>query len=189
MSIRFINSGSGGGGFPPDWTQIGYSNTPESLINDFNYSKNIYDNWDSSQTDLVNKFYKDAYLTYMPLVDTSNVTRMSNMFSSCTMLKTVPLLDTSNCGNMASMFKSTPIVDIPVFDTSKMVNMSGFVQNCNYLSDESLNNIMRMCINTTSVFTGTKTLAYLGLTSAQATTCQSLSNYQAFIDAGWTTGY
>ena len=34
-----------------------------------------------------------------------------------------------------------------------------------------------------------KTLKFIGLTEAQATTCQSLSNYQAFLDAGWTTGY
>lgn len=26
-------------------------------------------------------------------------------------------------------------------------------------------------------------------TKAQATKCQSLSNYQAMLDAGWTTGY
>lgn len=177
-------------GFPPDWTQIGYSNAPESLIEAFNYSKNIYNNWDSSQTDLVNKFYNDSSLVYMPLVDTSNVTRMATMFNGCRTLKSVPLLNTSNCMNMATMFKNCAYLeDIPLFDTSKAVNMVNFVQGCGYLSNESLNNIMGMCINTTSAFTGTKTLAYLGLTSSQATTCQSLSNYQAFINAGWTTGY
>ena len=45
-----------------------------------------------------------------------------------------------------------------------------------------------MCANATS-YTGTKTLAYIGLTSAQANKCKSLSNYSAFIAAGWTTGY
>ena len=45
-----------------------------------------------------------------------------------------------------------------------------------------------MCANATS-YTGTKTLAYIGLTSEQATKCQSLSNYSAFTAAGWTTGY
>ena len=38
-------------------------------------------------------------------------------------------------------------------------------------------------------YTNRKTLAYIGLTSAQATKCTTLSNYQAFLDAGWTTGY
>lgn len=176
--------------FPPNWTQIGYSDAPDVLIDDFNYSKNIYDNWDSSQTDLVNKYSNNSYLVYMPLVDTSNVTRMASMFAGCSSLKSVPLLNASNCGNMATMFKNcTHLEDIPLFDTSKIVNFSNFVQNCNMLSNKSLNNIMGMCIGTTSTFTGTKTLSYLGLSSAQATTCQSLSNYQAFISAGWTTGY
>lgn len=34
-----------------------------------------------------------------------------------------------------------------------------------------------------------KILAYIGLSSAQATTCQTLSNWDAFVAAGWSTGY
>ena len=45
-----------------------------------------------------------------------------------------------------------------------------------------------MCVNATS-YSGTKTLAYIGLKEEQATKCATLSNYQAFLDAGWTTGY
>lgn len=59
---------------------------------------------------------------------------------------------------------------------------------CSSLSNESLNNILEMCINATS-YTGTKTLKQIGLTSSQATTCQSLSNWNDFVTAGWTTGY
>ena len=47
---------------------------------------------------------------------------------------------------------------------------------------------MQMCINATS-HTGTKTLKHIGLTSEQADKCKTLSNYSAFISAGWTTGY
>ena len=66
-----------------------------------------------------------------------------------------------------------------------MVDMFYYSRN---LSDESLNNILAMCANATS-YTGTKTLAYIGLTSAQANKCKTLSNYSAFTSAGWTTGY
>ena len=45
-----------------------------------------------------------------------------------------------------------------------------------------------MCINATS-YTGTKALETIGLTSEQADKCKTLSNYSAFISAGWTTGY
>ena len=60
--------------------------------------------------------------------------------------------------------------------------------NCPSLSDESLNNILAMCTNASS-YTRTKTLAYIGLTLEQAEKCMTMSNYQAFLDAGWTTGY
>ena len=61
-------------------------------------------------------------------------------------------------------------------------------KNCTSLSDGSLNNILTICTNATS-YPSTKTLKYIGLSEEQATKCQSLSNYQAFLDAGWTTGY
>jgi len=60
--------------------------------------------------------------------------------------------------------------------------------HCENLSNESLNNVLQMCINATS-YAGTKTLKYIGLTIAQANICQSLSNWQEFLDAGWTAGY
>lgn len=60
--------------------------------------------------------------------------------------------------------------------------------NCIKLSYESLNNILAMCANVTS-YTRTKTLQNVGLSSAQAAKCTTLSNYSAFTAAGWTTGY
>ena len=66
--------------------------------------------------------------------------------------------------------------------------MTLIFKDCPNLSDESLNNILAMCKNATS-YTNTKTLAYIGLTSAQATKCTTLSNYSTFTAAGWTTGY
>lgn len=252
-----------GSSFPPDWSQIGYSNTPKFIINDFNYSKEIYDNWDSSVTNLGRKFFQNKQLIYMPLVDTSNATKTDNMFFECTLLKYVPLLDTSKVTSMYQMFKScsnlieislldtsnvsnmsnmfndcgslksvpafntqnatdisymfsscssiqeipllntsnvtnmtylcgscTNLTTVPVLDTSKVTNMSAMFIFDKKLSTNSLNNILQMCINATS-FTGTKTLVYLGLSKSNypASIIESLSNYQAFIDAGWTTGY
>jgi hypothetical protein len=66
--------------------------------------------------------------------------------------------------------------------------MRSMFYGCISLSDESLNNILAMCTNATKI-TSNKTLEYIGLTSDQATRCQSLSNYSAFTAAGWTTGY
>ena len=143
----------------------------------------------SSVTNMSNIFYECYNLTTIPLLDTSSVTNMSMAFAYCAKLTTIPQIDTHNVANMQSMFAvSTNLTTIPLLDTSSVTNMNGTFYNCLNLSNETLNNILAMCINATS-YTGTKTLKYIGISSAQATTCQGLSNYQAFLDAGWTTGY
>lgn len=232
-----INSIPSGGSYPPDWSEIGYQDTPQNIIDGFNYAKSVYDNWDSTVTSLTSEFASDTNLKYMPLVNTSNVTSMYNtfvdcsfleavalldthevtnmqyMFLRCTSLKTIPLLDTSNVTTMYGMFSSCTslktipqlntsnnkstrtmfsscdsLETVPLLDTSNVTNMNSMFSNCPKLSNESLNNILAMCIGATS-YTGTKTLKQIGLSSAQATICQSLSNWSALSSAGWTTGY
>jgi len=104
-------------------------------------------------------------MDFLNNVDSSNVTNMDSMFSDCTNLTTIPLLDTSNVTSMGNMFRGCP-----------------------NLSSDSLNNILAMCIGATN-YTGTKTLKQLGLSETQAETCQTLSNWDAFVAAGWSTGY
>lgn len=231
--------------FPPDWSQIGYEDTPQSVIDDFNYSKNIKDTWDSSVTNLNSKFAGNTNLKFMPLVDTSNVTNMSRMFSSCNNLTSMVKINTSKVTNISYMFNycvSLTSLDLSSFDTSKVTNMeymfngctgltsldvSNFDTNnvtnmgymfgncrslssinfgdnftlkkCQYsstlenmflcpkLSNETLNDILRILPTATS-YTA-KTLKFVGLSQTQAETCQTLSNYNDFIAAGWRTGY
>ena len=143
----------------------------------------------SNVTTMRGLFFICNALKVVPLLDTRKVTSMRNMFYECNVLQEVPLFITSNVEDMASMFYNCKnIRNIPQFDTSKVTDMSNMFYNCFLLTNDSLNNIMKMCINATT-YTGTKTLAFIGLTSTQATTCQSLSNYQDFLNAGWTTGF
>lgn len=107
-------------------------------------------------------------LRNVPLINTENVTSMSQAFDSCTELTSVPILDTRS------------IISYGLLST-----FDGAIA----LSDESLNNIMRMCINATGVGDSYKKLKSVGLSSEQVTRCQSLSNYQDLIAAGWSTGY
>ena len=93
----------------------------------------------------------------------------ARMFSNCNKLVTIPELDCSNLNSNAAM--------ADMFD------------GCPMLSNESLNNILNTCAKSSIKNSSYKTLKIIGLTSAQATTCEGLSNYQAFLDAGWTTGY
>ena len=56
------------------------------------------------------------------------------------------------------------------------------------LTDDSLNNLLKMCSNATN-YTASKTLKDVGLTNTQATTCTGLSNWADCVTAGWSTGY
>lgn len=125
----------------------------------------------------------------IPLVDTSNVTRMSYMFQNCTALTEIPLLDTSNVTDMYNMFQNcTALTTVPQLDTSNVTSMNNAFKNCTSLSNDSLNNILAMLTNATA-YTGTKILKYIGLSETQVTTCTTLSNWSACEAAGWTTGY
>lgn len=136
-----------------------------------------------------NTFYGCSALAEVPLLNTSNVTTMNSTFKGCSLLTSVPLFITSNVTSMSNIFKNcTSLVDVPVFDTSALINMTNMFSSCPNLSNNSLNNILTMCINAAKI-TSNKTLKYIGLTEEQANICKTLSNYSAFIAAGWTTGY
>ena len=167
-----IDSISGGGGYP-DWSEIGYENAPPKFINTFNYSKEIYDNWDATVTSLNDKFRNNNNLIYMPLVNTSNVNTMNDMFNSCTKLTTIPLLDTSNVTRMERMFYNCYVLaDIPVLDTSNVISggmYAMFMNTQGTFSDTSFNNILRMCINATKMTSANKKLYSLGFNDSSFT--------------------
>ena len=134
--------------------------------------------------------FKDCTnLTTIPLLDTGSVTNMRYMFYRCTNLTTIPLLNTTKVTSVDSMFYGcTNLVTIPQLDTSEVTSMMYMFMKCTNLSDDSLNNVLAMCANAT-LYTGTKTLKYMGISEEQATKCTTLSNYEMFTSAGWTTGY
>ena len=143
----------------------------------------------SNVTNMNQMFTNCKNLITISLLNTSKVTNMTYMFNGCSSLTTIPLLDTSNAVYMDQMFYGcTNLTTIPLLDTRKVTSISDMFGGCSSLSDDSLNNIMQMCVTATS-YTGTKTLKYIGLTSEQADKCKTLSNYSAFTSAGWTTGY
>jgi hypothetical protein len=206
--------GGGGGGSNLDWTKIGYEGMPPIIEDDYNYSLQIYNNWTPSAS-LRSKFASDKNLVYMPLVNTSTATDMYNMFQGCQNLSYIPLLDTGNVTNMIGLFdycqnitkvplfdtknvtmmnsmfsNCVKLIDIPVFDTKKLTDAGMMFYNCTKLSDQSLDNILQMCINATS-YTKTKTLNYMYVNSTAfpASKIQSLPHYQEFVEAGWSIGY
>ena len=127
-------------------------------------------------------------LEKIPLLNTKKVTNMLNMFSGCYNLRSIPQFDTSSVENFKQMFMTCyNLVYVPVLDTSSATEMQNMFASCLSLSDIAVNNILKMCINATS-YTGTKKLQYIGLASAYfpESRLQTLSNYQDFLNAGWT---
>ena len=162
---------------------------------------------------MIDMFNGCTSLTTIPLLDISNVTSMGSMFNgctslitipqlnissaeetndmfyNCTSLTTIPQLDTRSAFDMSSMFSNcTALVTVPQLNMNRADSITDIFANCNSLSNDSLNNILASLLTATS-YRGTKTLARIGLSSTQATTCTTLSNYSAFTAAGWTTGY
>lgn len=103
MPTAIENIPSGGGGL--DWSAIGYSGTPQSVIDGYNYAVEIKSNWDDTST-LENKFEQDKKLIFMPFVDITKKPNLSGMFQYCTYLMAVPDLDYSNASQMLNIFYS-----------------------------------------------------------------------------------
>lgn len=168
----------------------------------------------TSKVQDMNYMFSDCTsLTTIPQIDTSKVENMSYMFDGCSKLETVPMINTSSVTNMYQMFRNcTNLTTIPKINTSNVTNMDYMFNFCNNLttipqlnmnnvssmismfndcvnlSNDSLNNILASLLTATS-YTGAKTLNRIGLSSTQATTCTTLSNWSACEAAGWTTGY
>ena len=210
-----ITTNVSGGSSDLDWSVLGYTERPKIINEGYNYAVQVKNNWNPSLETSAGKFQDDYKLVFMPLVDSSNVNNMTWMFYNCYSLISVPLLNTSNVTNFISAFnnccslKEIPLIDtssvtkadnmfnncyclekIPVLNTSNVTSCRNTFFGCKSLNNESLDNILQMCINATS-YTGTKTLAYIGFNSSNypASKIMSLTHYQNFIDAGWTIGY
>ena len=181
-----------------DITDLTFENNLTSLSNAFTNCKSLTD---------------DA----MPVLDTSLVTSFSGAFTSCELLTVAPDYDYSNNKSMSSMFsRCTALIDasntaiqgeltsissafsncsnlvtVPQYDLSNFTsyNWGSAFSNCSSLSDESLNNILATLTTAPDTITKNKTLKYCGLSAEQCYKCTTLSNYQALVDSGWTTGY
>lgn len=127
------SSGGGGGSGGLDWTKIGYSETPQVIVDGYNYAKNIYDNWDPT-INMNSRFSNDDNLVFMPTVDTSSATLGGSSFYQCTRLIKVGNLDFSNITTANGMFNGCiSLQEIAELDFSKVTDLRSFVSNCTNL--------------------------------------------------------
>ncbi len=125
-------------------------------------------------------------------INISECTTIQNAFRGCSLLTTIPTFTkTYNVTDFSYAFNNcAALVNLQQFDMSgatSATSLQNFVSGCTSLSNTSLNNILASLA--TWGGSSNKTLKYIGLTSAQATTCTNLSNWSALSAAGWTTGY
>lgn len=133
----------------------------------------------------------EEYIKKIPELDTSNLTNMSSFFGSCPNLVEVSGLDTSNAKYVNGLFYGcNNLTTIPIMDFSSATDMANMLLNVKNLTDDSINNLLLSCTTATS-YADTKTLYRLGFRSNyySSSRIQALSNYQAFINSGWTIGY
>lgn len=126
----------------------------------------------------------------LPFFDATNlnVNDFNEFCSNYYSLVKFPQINTEGKRQFTKMFYNCrSLRDVPVLDTSSLTSWTNAFYNCDNLTNESLNNILQMCINSTN-YTGTKTLQTLGITTTQADICETLSNWTAFTNAGWTRG-
>ena len=131
-------------------------------------------------------------LTTIPLLDMSNVQSTATMFKNCTSLTTIPLINTQNVTNMNSMFYGcTSLTTVPLLNTAKTTGMNSLFSGCPNLTDESLDNILQMCMNSAVTQTNRKKLTNIGFTAEDypVSKLETLPHYQEFLSSGWIVGY
>ena len=130
MAIRKYSS-------PPDWSKIGYSNTPDVIIDAFSYAKQIYDTWSFT------KYTSDLNLRIFPNVDITGQLGLNGMFKGCTNLIALPPLTIgtdSGSLNASEFARTSGIEEVTI--TSNNLNQENNFQNgfngCAFLKEYSI---------------------------------------------------
>lgn len=142
-------------------------------------------------TNVNSMFYGCWNLKEVPVIDLSHITACTGCFQYCSQLEDAPLWNTATITSMNTMFANcTKLKNVPVYDTSHITDAKNMFDSCPSLTDDSLDNILQMCINATS-YSSTKSLLYMGIKSSsyENTRIQALPHYADFIAAGWIIGY
>lgn len=122
---------------PPDWSKIGYTSTPNAVINAFDYAKRIYDTWSFT------KYTGDLNLRIFPNVDISGQLGLNAMFKNCTNLISLPPLEIgtdSGTLNASEFARASGIeeVDLTSNNLSQENNFQNGFNGCSYLKRYSI---------------------------------------------------
>lgn len=97
--------------------------------------KKLPDNFFSISTIHCSYMFAESYIEVAPMMDTSNIARMSYMFYKCGQLISVPKYNTKSLQYMEYMFAyCTSLTNVPEFNTGAVSNMSNTFYNCSQLT-------------------------------------------------------
>ena len=161
----------------------------------------------SNVVSMVQMFYGCSDLTFLDLsnFDTSKVTSMRGMFGDCIKIKELDISNFNtilvndmtymflNCSNLKTItFGDNFTLSAIIEDKStSAVNYKGlylFIHSSRNLDNDTLNSVLKV-LSTAGSGVQTKTLSDVGFSNVQANAATTLSNYQMFTNAGWTSGY
>lgn len=132
-----------------------------------------------------------SIISKVETIDLGEMTTLSGFFKNCINLESLPQIDTKNVTTFSNMCVNCyALKNVPIYDTTSLTTMASCFNMCAALTDESLDNILQMCINASS-YTATKTLNAIGIKSSNyaASRIEALSHYSDFTTAGWSTGF
>lgn len=165
---------------------MGYDGSEQPLFSYLEYSKDIFKNWDDSQSGLMSKFRNDKNLVFCPLVDTSKANNMTAMFSDCVNLIQVPLLNTANVMHFDDMFYNcTSLTTVPQFNTSSLYSANLMFGGCSKLVSvplldftkaEQLRSMLLACSELVELGGFTNLSVNLDLSSSRKLTADSIMN-------------
>lgn len=133
-------SGYGGKSFPPDWRKIGYSDTPQSLLDAFDYAKEIKENWTGVRT-----FTQDKKLYFFPSVDMTGTRSCNGLFQNSNLMHIEPITigESTPTGNINAdgIFQSTYIkkATISTLNSAQKVSLQNAFNNCALLESATIN--------------------------------------------------
>ena len=119
-----------------DWTQLGYNSEPQTIIDGYNYAKEIKNNWVDNINDGYQLYKNDQKLIYFPSIQTFNMKRMACFFENCYSLQKVGNFNTINMDSLGTAFKNCSSLR-EVFDINSNTGSGNF----------SIDNLFHSCIS------------------------------------------
>lgn len=147
-------------------------------------------NFNTSKVSLLERTFSYCSIEEIPYLNYDKVYSLKGTFSNCLHLTEARYIFTNNCYNMDSTFADcTNLVEVSELNTHNVFTMNNMFRHCNNLSNNSIQNIVNMCLNSNITNTARMNLDNTNIYSPLFNTIFDNSYYQnrwqELTDAGW----